>query len=202
MKKPTKIVDETDLTNFFRERVQETFNKQGVASSELMEFYLVNLLKEFQKTEKLFEQMEGKQVTKTLAPLVAKAVEGDVNTQIRCLKELGDTALYIAGFFADSLARKPLDIDYYVGMGGTAYSSLAHILTRQKTFAILYEELAQNFRNLVDVIAEIALAGSWVTNQDLLHLYERWLVTRDEQIRELLEKAGIQTAQLHRTKHQ
>src|SRR3989338_7413732 len=187
----SKIVQKTNLAEFFRERVQEVLGHQGIQASELVEFYLVNLLQEFRKTEKLFEQTGDKKNVKALAPLFVRALDGDVNTQIRCLKELGDTALYISGFFAESVKRKPVGIDYYIGMGGSAYQSLAQLLIRQKTFSELYTELASKFRALVDVLGEIAVAQDWMNNQDLVRLYERWLTTKDEQIRDLLTKAGI-----------
>ena len=41
------------------------------------------------------------------------------------LKKLGDRSLYISGFFADSLQRKVVDVDYYAEMGGVAYGALA-----------------------------------------------------------------------------
>jgi len=40
------------------------------------------------------------------------------------MQRLGDTALFIAGVFADSLNRKLVDVDYYVAMGGTAYAQV------------------------------------------------------------------------------
>ena len=43
----------------------------------------------------------------------------------RALQRLGDVSLFIAGFFARSFARKLIDIDYHIAMGGNAYSSLA-----------------------------------------------------------------------------
>ncbi len=38
--------------------------------------------------------------------------------------------LFVAGFFARSFARKLIDIDYHIAMGGNAYSSLADTLQR------------------------------------------------------------------------
>ena len=39
----------------------------------------------------------------------------------RGLQRLGDVSLFIAGFFAQSFARKLIDIDYHIAMGGRAY---------------------------------------------------------------------------------
>ena len=45
-------------------------------------------------------------------------------------QRLGDVSLFIAGFFARSFARKLIDVDYHIAMGGNAYSSLADTLQR------------------------------------------------------------------------
>jgi len=37
--------------------------------------------------------------------------------------------LFIAGFFAQSFARKLIDIDYHISMGGRAYATLAKHVT-------------------------------------------------------------------------
>jgi len=47
---------------------------------------------------------------------------------VRTLKEVGDTSLYVAGFFAKSLTRSLVDVDYYVGLGQSAYAQLARSL--------------------------------------------------------------------------
>jgi hypothetical protein len=48
----------------------------------------------------------------------------------RGLQRLGDVSLFIAGFFAHSFARKLIDIDYHIAMGGRAYGTLACGLAR------------------------------------------------------------------------
>ena len=51
------------------------------------------------------------------APTVAERERG--------LQRLGDVSLFVAGFFAHSFARKLIDIDYHIAMGGQAYGTLA-----------------------------------------------------------------------------
>jgi hypothetical protein len=104
---------------------------------------------------------------------------------------LGDVSLYTAGFFGDSLKRKIIDRDYYIQMGGTAYSTLSQLLSYQKTFSELYAELSLRFRPLVDVLSEVATTKELSTNQDLLKIYERWITTGDDHWETLLKKAGI-----------
>ena len=59
--------------------------------------------------------------------------------------------LFIAGFFARSFARKLIDIDYHIAMGGNAYSSLADTMQRSmsgRCVAAVYAQLAQKFQGL------------------------------------------------------
>lgn len=179
------------LAEYFKGRVQKALLNQQIQTSDLLEFYLVNLLEDFRKTEKVFEKEGEALMEKPLALLLAKAVDGDLNTKIRTLKRLGDLSLYTAGFFKESLRRKPVGIHYYVRMGGGAYGSLAAILSPQKTFAELYGELAQLFPNLVNVLSEVAGTAEWKTNRDLLKLYEQWLATGDAHLESLLTQEGI-----------
>jgi len=193
--KEPKVVSDTNLTEFFRERVQETMTRQQVPASQLLEFYLVNLLQEYKKSEKLFEKEGTQVVEKPLALLLAQALDGDLNTRILYLKKLGDSALYVAGFFAESIRRKLVDLDYYIKMGGGAYQSLSLILRPQKTFSELYDELALRFSDLVEVIGEIANRSQCQTNRDILKIYERWLQTGDAHLEDLLKEAGINTVE-------
>ena len=91
------------------------------------------------------------------------------------LKQIGDFSLFISGFFADSLHRKLVDVDYYVSIGGTAYTALSRYET--DTFSPVFAELAEKFIRFVDVLSEVSERASLCSNADLLRLYERWLKT-------------------------
>lgn len=192
--KPEKtLLEEASLPEYFKERVGEALARQKIPASGHLEFYLVNLLQEFRKTEALFETQGSKMFDKPLALMLADATNGDANTKIRCLKQLGDVSLYTAGFFSDSVRKKTVGIPYYIKMGGSAYANLSAILSRQKLFAELYQELAQRFSSLVGVLSEVASTMQWKNNRDLLRLYERWMATGNSQLETLLNEAGIAT---------
>lgn len=188
---PKKLLQEVPLLEFFKERVSQALVHQQVSASVFTEFYLANLLQEFKKTETLFEKEGDKMEQKPLAFILAEAAMANLHTKIRCLKKLGDVSLYTAGFFGESIRRKIIDVDYYIKMGCSAYTSLAAMLQNEKTFGGLYLELAKLFPDLVDVLAEVATTSENHTNKNLLKIYERWLATGDEHLENLLKKAGI-----------
>ena len=75
--------------------------------------------------------------------------------RVRQLRDVGDTSLYVSGFFAESLQRKLVDVDYYIQMGGAAYGSwrAASAATRNSAvFGEVYDELGAKFPRFVDVL--------------------------------------------------
>src|SRR5215472_12817362 len=103
------------IAEFFQDAVNSAIRNQGVDTTAPTECYLVNLLAEFMKTPPDDEP---------LALKLAQAVNSP-DERVRQLKDLGDTSLYVSGFFSESLQRKLVDVGYYIQMGGAAYSQLA-----------------------------------------------------------------------------
>ena len=110
------------------------------------------------------------------------------------LRRLGDVSLFIAGFFAQSFARKLIDIDYHIAMGGRAYGTLADNLRgsiRGQAFAAMFLELAQKFQRLVDVLNEVAEMAHTHTDKDILRLYEIWMKTGSPRAFAILQRLGV-----------
>jgi hypothetical protein len=108
---------------------------------------------------------------------------------------LGDVSLFVAGFFARSFARKLIDIDYHIAMGGNAYSSLADTMQRSvsgRCVAAIYAQLAQKFQRLVDALNEISETSYRHSDADILRLYEIWMKTGSARAHGLLKQLGVQ----------
>lgn len=184
-----------NLREFFHDSVQHALQHQHVAVDDHTEHYLVNVLTTFARTDALYEQtQEGKQL-KPLALMLADAVEAPSSEQQRqVLQRMGDVSLFMAGFFAHGFARKLIDIDYHIAMGGRAYASLADSLrgrSRSAAIAAVFAELAAKFQRLVDVLNEVADMARPATDKDLLRLYEIWLKTGSPRARRLLGELGV-----------
>jgi hypothetical protein len=124
-------------------------------------------------------------------PLGVKLAQpgADPGERVRTLKHVGDTSLYVAGFFAESLSRSLVDVDYYVGLGQSAYGQLARSLGTH-SIGEVYEELADKFPRFVDVLTEVRKKTDFAT-PDIGKLYEIWLRTRDEWIEKKLRACGL-----------
>jgi hypothetical protein len=149
----------------------------------LAEHYLVQLLEHFVVTERLQND--------TLAEMFLKAINTTTSAvKVDLLKKLGDSSLYISGFFGDSLNRKPVDLDYYVEMGGNAYGTLA-VHVKEDSFRQVYTELSSGFPQFVDVLTYISTKSLMQTNEDLLRLYDRYLRTGSDLAKEHLLEKGL-----------
>jgi hypothetical protein len=155
------------------------------------EYYLVNLLAGFVEREKLFvERPDGTTEAEPLALILLRALSAGRQERYQELKRLGDTSLFVSGFFGDSLSRSLVDVNYYIAMGERAYDALKD--TRGQTgLADLYGELADRFEQFVDLFAEIAELSNLHSNRGLVRLYERFLLTGSERVADQLRARGV-----------
>ncbi len=174
---------------WFREMVADVLGQRQLRVQEVTEFYLVNLLAGFLEKERLFvEEPDGTVTAEPLALILLRALASERRARAAQLKRLGDTALFVSGFFGDSLARSRVDVDYYIAMGERAYGALAE---SERGLDALYEELSGRFGEFVDLFAEIAELSDLRSNRGLVRLYERFLQTRSERVADKLRDRGV-----------
>lgn len=186
---------------FFHEVVAEAMNKTRVKTNSAVHQYLVELLGFFISVDNLFDECDenGKRSQDTLAEMFLKASGAAESVRNDMLKKLGDTSLYISGFFGDSLFRKVVDIDYYAEMGGNAYSFLAKSVPEAQV-AQVYKEISEKFLQFVDVLTFVSQNSLLGSEQNLLRLYERYLYTGSELTRQQLAAQGIFASHAHGVK--
>jgi hypothetical protein len=171
------------LSEFFQDCVSSAIRNQGLETTTPAECYLVSILSDF-TTEPPDDE--------PLALKLARAVQSP-DERVRQLKDVGDTSLYVSGFFGDSVQRKLVDLDYYIQMGGAAYMELARYFRgnpHSVVFGEVYDELGTKFPRFVDVLAEVS-EGTMTSNADLVSLYERWQRTGSEWMARKLRALGV-----------
>ena len=184
----------TDVREFFRDALQSALGHQHLQVRDHTEHYIVNLLAMFSHTEALFEPGTDRAQLKPLALLLAEAHDSpDDRHRFRTLQRLGDVALFVAGFLAGSFARRPVDIDYHIAMGGRAYGTLAQAPYHgpQRVLGGVFAELEDKFQPLVDALNEIGEGAARQSPRDVLRLYELWHKTGSPRAHRLLLKLGI-----------
>ena len=185
----TPILVGKSAQEWFREMVSETLSTRRLKVQEVTEFYLVNVLTGFLGREKLYvEDAEGNVEAEPLALILLRALQAERRERVAGLRRLGDTSTFVSGFFCDSLAGRPVDVDYYIAMGERAYATLAE---DGRGPAAPFDELSDRFGEFVDLFAEIAEMSQLRSNRGLVKLYERWMLTRSERVANLLRQRGV-----------
>lgn len=192
MSEQSKLTLVAHPDGYFHELVTEALGHQRIEARPETEFYLVKLLSRFISSESLFSRdAEGNLRDEPLALMIQEAIEQPVvETQRSLFRHVGDVSLYTAGYFQDSLNRKLVDVDYYIGVGGSAYQQVA-ARAEENLLKSIYSELSEKFGAFVEVLAEISDKTCPKSEKDLLRAYELWVRTRSERAAKVLQEAGI-----------
>ena len=175
-------------TELFTELVAEAVDHQNVRTSPGSTAYLVELLATFVRPDNLYARAEIAP-DQPLAEIYLTAVGADGMRRFTLFKLSGDLALFISGFFSDSLRRQTVDVDYYGTLGGRAYATVA-VSCHSPEQATLFEELATKFWRFVDVLSEVSESCGLTDSADMLRLYERWLKSGSRRCAARLRQLG------------
>lgn len=189
-----KLLTVASLREFFRDSLHDALAHQHVAVEDQTEHYVVNLLTLFSRSEALYDRTPDGMKLKPLVVLMSEALEApSSDARNRGLQRLGDVSLFVAGFFSRGFARKLIDIDYHIAMGGRAYGALGGLLARGRGRVLgqVFSELAEKFQPMVDALNEISESAHRHTDEDILRLYEQWLKTRSPRAHRLLKELGV-----------
>ena len=190
-----RIKPVTSLQEFFKDSVDVAMDRQGLSADTHTAYYVVNLLTLFARSESLFDRTENGLELKPVAKVLAESVERErADERNFALQRVGDVSLFVAGFLADGLARKLVDVDYYVFIGGAAYGTLSVSVKgsrRGRVFSNVFAELSAKFQEFVDVLADIREQAEG-RQSEVLRLYELWLKTGSRRAERALRAQGIE----------
>lgn len=173
------------LESFFAAHIDRALKREGISADPMTEHYLVVLLAGYACTPI---------ADKPLALRMLQSVDLAPHQRRNELRDIGDTSLYVSGFWSESLARSVVDVDYYMGMGESAYAELARSTPRGTSDHLneVFGSLSSNFPRFVRVLSAISEMLCEQTNpQDILKLYERWQRTGSSWAKSRLTKLGV-----------
>jgi hypothetical protein len=196
------VTEVHNLTEFFRDALDQALAHQHVSLDEHTAHYVVSLLTLYSRTEVSHGDTRPGQRWVSLAELLAQAGSAPTPAErAAILQRLGDVSLFVAGFFAHGFERRLIDVDYHIAMGGRAYGTLAAAPVRGPRRALcgvfgegVFGELARKFQPVVDAIGEISDTARVWSSKDILRLYELWLKTGSRRAQGLLQQLGVQPA--------
>lgn len=110
-KKP-KLITDANVTEFFRECVEDAATNQHLEAAPDTLHYVVSLLANFTRSSALFTPEHGQTALKPLAEIYLESLQSESRQQRDvALRRLGDIALFIAGTFSAYITRKGLSPD-------------------------------------------------------------------------------------------
>jgi hypothetical protein len=181
------------LMEYFKEAVENATERLRVDISDETEFYVVDLLFRYADARALAARHLDNE-TGTFAELFLKSHRQSGDRRALTLKYIGDTTLFLTGYFSDSFQRSLVDIDYYASLGQASYQNLLDLLSArviQWRLEDVFDELSEKFVQVMDILAEVAVSDGPQQAVDLLRIYERWVRTRSRRDETLLRQKGI-----------
>ena len=186
-----RLSTDGNLFDFFHERVDHAVSQCHVPVSRDGVYYITNLLVERSRARE-----SG---AKRLVDLHFEARSAPQAEAVRAYRELGDEALYVSGFFRQSLERRIVGVRYYQDMGAAAYDTLSRLMKVPGVvgdLARVFSELADEFVGCSEALAQIRESMRGKSDQDIIALYERWLSTGDQHAAARLRELGIEPVAL------
>ncbi len=172
---------------YFKSAVQQAAARVNFNAPPACVVYLVQMLKHYVRADNFF--LPGTRTLPTLAPIWLKANQMDESAdKKKSLKQVGDISLFYVGIFSPMFNRKIISLDYYLELGQSAYQHLAS-MQRTRRSVHLYQNLSKNFVACSDVLSEVG--APLRTNQDILQLYENFLISGSKRSLNKLHEANI-----------
>ncbi len=172
--------------DFFNNLIDEAIKLQNIKLKDPIRFYLLSLL------SNNLENIQNPYQDIPLAILLHKATLSSIDEKRDILKFVGDSSLYTAGYFGQSLNKKIISRKYYVGMGETAFKSLSKVAS-SRSMEDLYWDLFKSFNDMVKILIEISAKTFSSTSEDIVRLYEFWQKTQSKIIEQILLEKGVIT---------
>jgi hypothetical protein len=178
----------------FSEVVKEACQNRQIKAELAVEAYLVQLLQYYLDSKNLHQPLQDstEKAPDTFAEMYLQAINSETTKRKELMRIVADKSLYLTGFFADSLHRKTVDIEYYADIGAAAYSNL-HTWTKEDSLANVYKTFSIRFMDFVEVLNYISEKSQVQADQNVLRLYDRYLRTGSELAREKLTELGVVT---------
>lgn len=181
------LLQEQAPGEYFKELIEAALSRQHLRATELTSYYLVDLMCRFMRPDRRIPFHED--AGEPLALRLARALDSGGMEQRARLRNLGDFSLFMCGFFADSLNRRAVQVDYYVSMGEYAYGSLSR--RDEDALGEVFSELSRKFVPFMDVLADVSERTSSAAPVDVLRLYDRWLRTGSARDGQRLVDRGV-----------
>lgn len=150
-----EIIYSESLKVFFFEQLRE-LNKQTICPiPEELIYYSSEVLEHSALSSHFYSFEEGKAKKKALGMELLKAESYSLEKKKRAYKDIGDTALVMAGYFCKSFNDKILGSSYYVRLGELAYQKLDGAQSRCFDIPCFYKAMATSFEKITGLMSVV-----------------------------------------------
>lgn len=148
---------ESSLQNYFFDELNSINKKSSHPLPQETVFYSSLVLDSYGQSEKFFEKDEEGRVTEKILGLKLLESQHLPNAQKKqVLKDIGDTALILCGYFSDSISKKMNGEKYYLELGQIAYRRLNSIVPEAFHVPCFFEGLSSSLCDTVNLISIFA----------------------------------------------
>lgn len=138
------ILHPTDISQWYA-LIHEAQVSAQIRLDENIESYLVFLLQRFSQTPQLLESV--------MATDFLEAMQTGGKRQIEFLRAVGDKSLLLCGLFPGIATRRHVSIDYYTGMGRSAYLTISE--RQERPLSELYFQLSECFLGMQKILQSL-----------------------------------------------
>lgn len=172
-----KIILASNLKGFFFDGLSELNKKSLCPVPESIIYYSSDVLDKFALSQDFFDSSSGKVREKILGLKLLEATQLNKDEQKKVYKDVADMSLVVCGYFAESVNKKIVDIQYYSQIGKMAYTQLNSMNPRFLDIPSFYGMVATSFESLTTLMS--MFAAKTKTGEDSHLIFKRVL---DEQV--------------------
>lgn len=175
----SKIILESSSTAQWHKLVHEAEASCETTLNEELESYLVFLLMRHTEKPDITSNIMAMEYLESLA----------ANGQLQQdkLRDVGDQCLIFSGLFPKLAEVRTVKVSYYVGIGVSAYHSLAD--TCKVQLCEFYHQLAEEFVHLMDILHVIRTMNKSAEDLSTLEALELWGDTRSKMALQTVQSA-------------
>ena len=182
---------------FFRTELKKSLKQTKTHLDPESETYLVNFLadKAYPRGHEDGYSHVLEVLEKPLALIYKKASEAEGAQKISLMQAVGDTSLFISGFFTEFFNQKSFSRSYYMDLGSTSYNIAAnHIAGHHPNHYLLmgiFTFLSNHFYRVAEIISDLADRLRTSDYEDIYAVHKLWEKKQSEQLLKALKKQGI-----------
>lgn len=145
------LIQEASLQDYFLNHLGEINDKSMHPLPREVLIYSSAVMDRMVESKNFFDTAEGKVRDKILG---IKLMEAE--TRKSELRDIGDTALLLCGYFHESINNKIVDVSYYQNLGRIAYTRLNTVVPEAFSIKSFYQVLADAFGEVTQMIGIVS----------------------------------------------